>query len=115
MATPFFERPILNSPYSVPTQHHALDSEGQPLDQEPAQGRRRSSLITPVPKSKKQRGKGRQTALGLGDGTDLSAAEQAYNPTPIINEIRGHVASWRALSSPADWGVTSTTQRLLQH
>ncbi|KQP28814.1 DEAD/DEAH box helicase family protein [Methylobacterium sp. Leaf100] len=115
MATPFFERPILNSPYKIPTQHHALDSDGQPLDQEPAQGRRRSSLITPVPKSKKQRGRGRQTVLGLGDGTDLSTVEQAYNPTPIINEIRGHVASWRSLPNPADWGVTPTTQRLLQH
>ncbi|MCJ2038818.1 hypothetical protein MKK55_07595 [Methylobacterium sp. J-059] len=113
MATPFFERPILNSPYEVPTRHHALDSEGQPLNQEPAQGRRRSSLITPVPKSKKQSGKGKQATLGLGDDAGLSSAEQAYNPTPIINEIRGHVASWRALSNPADWSVTPTTQRLL--
>lgn len=115
MAKPFFERPILNSPYEVPTQHHALDSEGQPLDQEPAQGRRRSSLITPVPKSRRQNGRGKQTSLGLGDGSALSSAEQAYNPTPIINEIRGHVASWRSLPNPADWGVTPTTQRLLQH
>nr|WP_236960732.1 DEAD/DEAH box helicase family protein [Methylobacterium durans] len=33
----------------------------------------------------------------------------------MINEIRGHVASWRALKNPADWGVTPATQRLLQH
>lgn len=115
MAKPFFEQPILNSPYDVPSLHHALDGEGQPLDQPPIQGRRRSSLITPVPKSKKQKGKGKQATLGLGDGAGLSSAEQAYNPTPIINEIRGHVASWRALPNPADWGVTPTTQRLLQH
>ncbi len=28
MATPFFERPILNSPYKIPTQHHALTATG---------------------------------------------------------------------------------------
>ncbi len=103
MAKPFFEQPILNSPYEVPRQHHALDGDGQPLDQGPVQGRRRSALITPVPKAKKQRGKGKQANLGLGDGAGLSSTEQAYNPTPIINEIRGHVASWRALPNPSDW------------
>jgi hypothetical protein len=29
--------------------------------------------------------------LGVGDG--LSTAEQEYNPTPIINEIRGYVSA----------------------
>ena len=57
MSGSFFERPILNSPYIVPTLHHALDGEGQPLDEPPAQGRRRSELITPVPKPRKQQKK----------------------------------------------------------
>ena len=48
-----------------------------------------------------------------GDG--LSTADQEYNPTPIINEIRSHVESWRALSNPNDWLVTPETARLLQH
>ena len=30
-------------------------------------------------------------------------------------EIRGYLDSWRALRNPADWGVTGTTQRLLEH
>lgn len=115
MTKPFFEAPILNSPYEVPTRHHALDADGQPLDQPPREGRRRSELITPVPKPKKRKGKARQEEFGLGDQFGLSTAEQAYNPTPIINEIRAHVASWRALKSPSDWGVTPATQRLLQH
>lgn len=115
MAKPFFESPILNSPYEVPTRHHALDAEGQPLDQPPREGRRRSELITPVPKPKKLKGKARQEEFGFGDPHDLSTTSQAYNPTPIINEIRAHVASWRALRSPSDWGVTPATQRLLQH
>lgn len=38
MAKPFFEQPILNSAYGVPTQHHALDGDGQPLGQQPVQG-----------------------------------------------------------------------------
>lgn len=40
---------------------------------------------------------------------------QEYNPTPIINEIRGYVDQWRSLSNPNDWGVTPETARLLQH
>lgn len=116
MAKPFFERPILNSPYEAPTQHHALDKDGQPLDQPPIQGRRRSELITPaVPKPKKQSGKARQDDLTLGDAAGLSSPDQAYTTGRLINEIRGHVASWRALPNPADWGVTPATQRLLQH
>ena len=50
-----------------------------------------------------------------GGGGRLSTAEQEYNPTPIINEIRSHVASWRELPNPADWGVTPATARLLNH
>jgi len=32
VAETFFEHPILNSPYVVPTRHHDLDEEGQPTD-----------------------------------------------------------------------------------
>jgi hypothetical protein len=57
MTESFFERPILNSPYKVPALHHALDKDGQPLDLPPVQGRRRSELITPVPKPRKKKSK----------------------------------------------------------
>jgi hypothetical protein len=67
---------------------------GQPLDEPPAQGRRRSELITPVPKPRKKKNKPEQGRLALGDKEGLSTAEQEYNPTPIINEIRSHVVSW---------------------
>ena len=114
MAVSFYETPILNSPYACPTRHHALNKEGQPLDEPPAQGRRRSELITPVPRAKKTK-KTTQASLVLPDAADLTTAEQEYNPTPIINEIRGHVATWRAIPNPKDWGVTPATARLLQH
>jgi len=114
MAAPFFEQPILNNPYSPPTRHHALDEDGQPLDRAPMDGRRRSEIITPVPMPKKRKGKAAEPSLDLGEVGPLED-EPEYNPTPIINEIREHVASWRGLKNPADWGVTPTTARLLAH
>lgn len=115
MTESFFDRPILNSPYEVPRLHHALDQDGQPLDLPPVQGRRRSELITPVPKPRKRKNKAEQQGFVFGDDEGLSTVEQEYNPTPIINEIRSHVASWRELPNPADWGVTPATARLLTH
>ncbi len=112
MSVPFFEQPILNSPYAAPMRHHALDAEGQPLDEPPRAGRRESKRLTPVPKVKKQGG-GKQTSFDLSAESDSSGQE--YNPTPIVNEIRGLVEAWRRLPNPADWGVTPVTQRLLRH
>ena len=117
MADSFFNNPILNSPYEAPTRHHSLDKDGQPLDEAPIQGRRPSSFITPVPKprKKRQRASEDQASLVLGSGDDLSSEEQEYNPTPVINRVRQHLESWRALKSQADWGVTPATARLIQH
>jgi type III restriction enzyme len=115
MTESFFERPILNSPYEVPRRHHALDKDGQPLDEPPVEGRRRSELITPVPRPRKRKSKPEQDAFVFGDDEGLSSVDQEYNPTPIINEIRSHVASWRDLPNSADWSVTPTTARLLTH
>ncbi len=114
MAKSFFEQPILNSPYAVPTRHHALDDEGQPLDVPPIEGRRESKFITPVPKPRKRKKAG-QKSFVFEDEAGISSETQEYNPTPIINEIRSHVASWRTLPNAGDWGVTPTTARLLNH
>ena len=117
MTSRFFEQPILNSPYSIPSRHHALDQEGQPLEQAPVEGHRPSSFITPVPRPRRRRGgtNGDQISMVLGAGDDLSSETQEYNPTPIINRIRSHLQSWRGLKSQADWGVTAATARLLTH
>jgi type III restriction enzyme len=115
MAASFFEQPVLNNPYEPPGFHHALDDEGQPLDVPPIVGRRRSSMVTPVPKPRNRPGRERQASLALGDAAGVSDEDQEYNPTPIINEIRSHVESWRALPNPVDWGVTPTTARLLTY
>ena len=116
MVETFFEQPILNSPYEVPTRHHELDADGQPTDRPPIQGRRRSALITPVPKPRKRKRRAAgQREMVFADADDLTDAEQEYNPTPIINEVRGYVDEWRSLPNPNDWQVTPATARLLQH
>lgn len=114
MSEDFFERPILNSPYDYPARHWELDEDGQPTNRI-LDIRRHSDLITPVPKPRKSRAVKGQREMVLGAGDDLSTDEQEYNPTPIINEIRTYVDSWRKLPNPDQWQVTPETARLLQH
>lgn len=115
MTQSFFDHPILNSPYEPPSRYHALDDDGQPLEQPPIHGRRPCDFITPVPKPKRRSGKAVQGSMQFEDAAGLSDADQEYNPKPIINEIRAHVETWRNLPSDRDWGVTPTTARLLHH
>ena len=58
---------------------------GPPSDQPPVEGRRRSELITPVPKPRKRKSKekGKQDRFVFGDKEGLSSSEQEYNPTPF--------------------------------
>lgn len=115
MSENFFENPILNSPYGYPGRHWELDNDGQPTNVITA-NRRASDLITPVPKPKKRKSKAKdQSEMVFDAGDGLSTLEQEYNPTPIINEIRGYVDQWRKLPSPDQWQVTPETARLLQH
>lgn len=114
MSETFFERPILNSPYEYPGRHWELDADGQPTNTI-IPSRRRSDLITPVPKPKKRKTPKAQTEMVLDSGDGLSSLEQEYNPTPIINEIRSYVETWRKLPNPDQWLVTPETARLLQH
>jgi type III restriction enzyme len=110
----FFSNPILNSPYEYPGRHWELDNSGQPTTKI-IDLRRRSELITPVPKPKKVKKKTRGQAEMLFGDAKLSTAEQEYNPTPIINEIRTYVSQWRNLPNPDQWQVSPETARLLKH
>lgn len=114
MTDQFFHHPILNSPYAYPGRHWELDADGQPTSNI-LETRRRSDLITPVPKPKKRKQNQNQASLILGGDDDLSTEDQEYNPTPIINEIRGYVETWRKLPNPDQWLVTPETARLLKH
>ncbi len=116
MANPFFEQPILNSPYVCPGRHWELDSQGQPT-QQIIETRRRAEFITPIPKPKKRKKSSRQKELDLGhaETEGLSRGDQKYDPTSIINEVRHQVALWRDWPNASDWQVTPESARLLQH
>ncbi len=114
MSNPFFDHPILNSPYERPARHWELDSSGQPT-QQILDTRRRAEFITPIPKPKKQKKMPKQEGFIFDEGEGLSTKTQQYDPTSIINEVRNHVDTWRALPSPSLWQVTPETARLLQH
>ena len=113
-ANPFFEQPVLNGPYDEPTRHWELDPSGQPT-QRTLPSRRRAEFITPIPKPRKRKGQGVQGSLSLRQDDGLSTAAQQYDPTSIINDLRGQVDAWRKLPNSNDWLVTPETARLLQH
>lgn len=114
MSNPFFDHPILNSPYERPTKHWELDQHGQPT-QRILEIRRRADFITPIPKPKKRRRADAQDAFVFDEGKGLSTKDQQYDPTSIINEVRGLVHTWRSLPNSNQWQVTPETARLLQH
>ena len=115
MDNPFFDQPILNSPYECPSQHWELDDEGQPT-QQVLNFRRKANFITPIPKPKKRRKSAAdQDEMVFDEGVGLSTKEQQYDPTLIINKVRSYVDNWRNLRNPSQWQVTPETQKLLQH
>ncbi len=114
MPNPFFEHPILNSPYGCPVRHWELDEHGQPT-QQIVERRRRAEFITLIPKPRKRKGSPEQKQIIFDEGKGLSTAAQQYDPTSIINELRQHVDQWRALPHPNQWQVSPETVRLLQH
>ena len=115
MSNPFFDHPILNSPYMRPARHWELDETGQPT-QQIKDARRRAQFITPIPKAKKKKAVASQSSFVFDDGSGLSTTKQQYDATSImINRVRGQVDEWRAISSPGNWHVTPVTARLLQH
>ena len=114
MSNPFFEHPILNSPYECPRRHWELDASGQPT-QRVLEKRRRAEFITPIPKPKKRKTPAQQEEIVFDEGKGLSTKKQQYDPTSIINEVRQNVDSWRALPNASQWQVTPETARLLEH
>ena len=114
MSNPFFDHPILNSPYECPRRHWELDSQGQPT-QRIVESRRRAEFITPIPKPKKRKRIAHQEEMVFDEGKGLSTKQQQYDPTSIINEVRQNVDSWRALPNQNQWQVSPETAHLLQH
>ena len=115
LSNPFFEAPILNSPYEYPRRHWELDETGQPT-QEIVETRRRAEFITPIPKPRKRKGSSeKQAALALDEGQGLTTENQQYILMAIINGVRQEVDRWRSIPDSSRWGVTPETARLLKH
>ena len=112
MDNPFFDHPILNSPYEYPKRHWELDEQGQPT-QQIIENRRRAQFITPIPRPKKRKGPADQQQIVFDEGKGLSTQKQQYDSTAILNRVRQEVDQWRSLSTPVQ--VTPETARLLQH
>ena len=70
MSNPFFDHPILNSPYGCPQRHWELDSSGQPT-QQIIETRRRAEFITPIPKPKKRKSSANQKEMVFDEGKGL--------------------------------------------
>ncbi len=98
MSNPFFDHPILNSPYEYPRRHWELDESGQPT-QKTIDQRRSARFVTPIPKPKKHKVSA-QKEIVFEEGKGLSTEQQQYDPTSIINEVRRYVDAWRALTNP---------------
>jgi type III restriction enzyme len=113
MTNPFFDHPVLNSPYIYPAKHWELDADGQPT-QRIIDSRREVRFITPIPKPRKRKTNVDQQKLVFDEGSGVSTAEQEYDPRGLITELRERVDRWRTLPSSA-WGVTPETSRLLQY
>ena len=115
MTNPFFEQPVLNSPYECPSRHWELDEAGQPT-QKIIESRRQAEFIMAVPKAKKRKGSSAdQAPLVFDEGKGLSTEKQQYEHTAIINGVRWQVDRWRSIPDPSQWQVTPETARLLQH
>jgi type III restriction enzyme len=94
------EDPILNSPFSPPSRHWALDESGA-FTSTIREGPRRSEYLVLIAQPRRVR----QESLPFAE----EATENA-----LINEIRGHLECWRSLPV-GQAGVTHETARLLDH
>jgi type III restriction enzyme len=108
----FFDDPILNSPYLLPQKHWELDEDNRPTNRV-TQTRRSSELLTALPGASATSDRAHTRSLFENVGLSTEATE--FNPSPIINELRQELDTWRRLPNPTQWKVTPTTQRLLQH
>ena len=85
MAEPFFDHPILNSPYEYPRRHWELDEAGQPT-QRVIEQRRSAKFITPIPKPKKRKATA-QTGFVFDEGKSLRRNTDKALPASHTIEI----------------------------
>jgi type III restriction enzyme len=111
----FFEKPILNSPYGYPKYHWELDKERQST-QKVIHLRQSAEFIIPIPKPRKrQKADRKQGQFDFNTDQWFSTAEQWYEPTPVINQLRRQVDLWRHIPNPSGWRVSPETAHLPLH
>ncbi|MFZ3047955.1 MAG: hypothetical protein WA151_18735, partial [Desulfatirhabdiaceae bacterium] len=66
MSNPFFDHPVINSPYKYPGCHWELDETGQPT-QKKIPSRRAAEFISPIPKPRKRKGQAAHTTMFVND------------------------------------------------
>ena len=111
MSNPFFDHPILNSPYECPQRHWELDAEGS---------RRRRSSNTAAAPSSSRRSRSRRNADSRATADRLRRGQGPFDQgaavRPDLDHQRGAPARGRVgLADPSQWQVTPETARLLQH
>ena len=82
MSNPFFDHPILNSPYECPRRHWELDEAGQPT-QKIIETRRSAEFITPIPKPKKRK-------AAAPDGACLRRRQGAFDQGAAVRSDLDH-------------------------
>ena len=110
-SNPFYDHPILNSPYECPNRHWELTHDGVPTPNI-KEFRRPADFITPIPKPRRQR-QVQATLLTIKTAKNISTKNQKYHKD-IINRIRNKVAEWRKLPE-SKWHVTPVTAKLLRY
>jgi hypothetical protein len=89
MSSPLFDRPVLNSPYEIPTRHWELDTSGQPT-QRILDTRRKAYWVAGVNHLGTH---GRGAFAELGDvpriGADFKAKVQSQFDAMITGRVRG--------------------------
>jgi hypothetical protein len=89
MSNPFFDRPILNSPYERPARHWELDRDGQPT-QKIVDTRRKAEFFSPIPTPRKRKGR-----RPLNDGAWLGTREgDHFRDVTKMVAARDWMTSW---------------------
>jgi len=79
MSNPFFDHPILNSPYERPQRHWELDEAGQPIQKIIEQG----AAPNLSRRSPSRRSARPPASFVFEEGNGLSTKEQQYDPTSM--------------------------------
>ena len=87
MTKPAIENPVINSPFSEPTQHFFTTDSGE-VTPETVPGRRQSDYLIPIPLPKKR----------VNQPTISGITPESYErqDMKLVNDIRDEIGRWRS-------------------